>query len=473
MSGITRYPIVVAGIALLAGCGVGRDYQRPKVEAPAAWHEPATSGQAELPRWWTSFADPQLDRVVDEALKRNLDVALAVARIDEARARRGVVQWRRLPDVAAQGSINRSRTSGNVAMMPSITSTTYEAGFDASWEIDLYGGLKRAIEAADADLAVLHAARGEVQVAVAAEAARAYLDFVASRELLAVANQDLAAQRELRDAVAARLAAGAARESDLSQAEAQLADQEAAIPDIELRRTDALARLAVLTSRPAAETLSPDAHLAAVERLPQPSVMFAAGLPSDLVWRRPDLRRAERELARATANVGVIERNLYPRFSLTGSFGLQSEKPENLGESASQFWSIGPAVRWPLLQIGQVRNEARAADARVSQADIIYHQAVLEAFAEVEQSLAAVARAQDRMRASDRAAAEHERALEVVRARYESGAEALFVVLQESHATAAAHARAIESRRAMALSVVGLAKALGGGWDPPRMEKAE
>jgi NodT family efflux transporter outer membrane factor (OMF) lipoprotein len=461
---------LAAVVLFLSGCAVvGRDYKRPEVATPAAWHEPATSGGAQLPRWWSSFADPKLDSVVDEALSRNLDIALAVSRIDEARARRGVIQWRRAPTIDAQASAKRSQTSAGSGF-PSMLHNQFEAGFDATWEIDIWGGLHRALEASDADLASLHAARAEVLTAVAAETARAYYDFVAARELLAIAKEDLASQGRLRDTVAARMKAGAARASDLAQAEAAYADQETLIPDIDLRRTDALARLAVLLARPASDMLAGDAQLA-VERLPLPTAMFAAGLPSDLVWRRPDLRRAEREVARATANVGVVERNLYPRFSLTGSFGLQSEKIEDLGKSDSRFWSIGPSVRWPLLQMGQIRNEARAADARVHQAEIVYQQAVLSAFAEVEQSLAAVARAQERVRSADRAATEHRRALDVITARYDSGAEALFIVLQESHAAALSRSRAIESRRAMAVSVVALAKALGGGWDPPALEK--
>jgi NodT family efflux transporter outer membrane factor (OMF) lipoprotein len=456
-------------ILLLSGCAVvGRDYKRSEVPAPTAWHGPSTKGDAQLQRWWTSFADPKLDRVIDEALARNLDLALAIARIDEARARRGVIQWARAPDIDAQASARRSQTA-DLTNFPGILHNQFEAGFDASWEIDVWGGLHRALEASGAELAALHAAHADVFTVIAAETARAYLDLVAARELLAVANEDLASQRRLRDTVDARLKAGAARESDLAQSEAQVADQEALIPDIELRRTDALARLSVLMTLPPGDLLAGDPQLA-VERLPMPSVMFSAGLPSDLVWRRSDLRRAEREVARATAAEGVMERNMYPRFSLTGSFGLQSEQSGDFGESGSQFWSIGPAVRWPLLQIGQVRNEVRAAESRTRQAEIVYHKAVIAAFAEVEQALAGVARAQERARASDRAAAEHMRALAIVQARYEIGAETMIVVLLESHATAAARSRAIESRRAMALSVVALAKALGGGWDPPPLE---
>jgi outer membrane protein, multidrug efflux system len=453
-------------LLLASACGPGRDYRAPVVDAPPSWKETAPSGDANLTAWWRSFADPALDGLVAEAVAHNLDLELALSRIDEARARRGVVGWLRAPDVDAVGSATR-QASSQTTQFPLGVRTTFEAGFDATWEVDLFGGLKRGIEAADADLAALAAARSDVLTTVVAETVRAYLDLATANELTAIVDADLATQRRIRDLVAARVAAGAGREAELAQAEAQLASLEAGMPDIALRRSTAATRLAVLLSRPASaaedETMT---AAAAVLRVPQPTTIFAAGLPSELVWRRPDLRRAEHEYAAAVARVGVAERNLYPRFSLTGSFGLQSEEAETLFDSRSRFWAIGPSVRWPILEQGRIRNEARAADARAHQAEIVYHRSVITAFAEVEQALAAVARAQDRVRAADTAAAAHERALRLLEVRYEGGLENILGVLSESHATALARREAVEARRTMALSVVALAKALGGGWQP-------
>ncbi|MBA3685794.1 MAG: efflux transporter outer membrane subunit [Planctomycetes bacterium] len=459
----------------LTSCGPGRDYQTPETKATPAWHEPAAAGAVALPTWWKSFADPRLDRLVEQSLARNLDLALAAARIQEARARRGAVSWVRYPEFDAYAAAERRRGSENLAFAQPGPNNTFELGFDAAWEVDLFGGLSRAIEREDARLEALAFARGEVLSTVAAETTRAYLDLVAAQELVAVAREDLAGQQRIRDLVAARVGAGATTESELAQADAELAAQSAAIPDLDVRRSEALARLAVLAARPAGEVFAATAGetgddaftgLATLMRIPQPASMFAAGLPSDLVWRRPDLRRAERELAAATADIGVIESDLYPRFSLTGSFGLESDSTDNLTDHGSRFWSIGPSVRWPLLAQGRIRRQARAADTRAVQAGIIYEQAVLIAFADVEFALASLARAQERVRASDASADAHVRALKLVQVRYEHGAERLLAVLIQSHNAALARRQAIEARRTMALSVVGLAKALGGGWQP-------
>ncbi|MBA2482334.1 MAG: efflux transporter outer membrane subunit [Planctomycetes bacterium] len=475
-SALTALPLACV-LAWLGGCGPGRDYREPEIAAPARWQGPeaADESSAPLSRWWTSFGDDRLDRLIVLALEENLDLRLAVARLDEARARRGVVRWAQLPEIDARGSAERRRYSENVFGPSGEIQNHFDAGFDASWEIDLFRGVRREVEASDADLQALDAARLDMRTVVAAETARAYLDLVGNQELLAVLRADLADLRQARDLVHARVAAGVAPDVDLAQQDALIASAVATLPEPEARRVNALTRLAVLTARPASDVLAaiaqadgadPFAGLPGVTRLPEARALFAAGLPSDLLRRRQDLRRAERAYAAAVARIGVAERALYPRFSLTGTFGLESTDSEDLLKVGSLFWSIGPAVRWPILQQGRIRAQVAAADARAEQAEIAYHQAVLVAFADVEDALAALARAQERSRAIDEALAAHERSLALVRARYERGAIGLISLLTEQRAVSGARAQTVEARTAMALRVVTLAKALGGGWEP-------
>jgi len=478
------YPLksscVAASLLILAGCGAGRDYQQPTAAAQAAWTAPAPAeATVPLSQWWRSFADPQLDRLIAAALAQNLDLRRALARIDETRASRRAVRWLGAPDIDVGGSAERRHFSANVPGPSSGITETYEAGFDLSWEIDLAGGLRRGVQAQSADLAARQAGYHEVATLIAAETARAYIDLLAAQEQLLVATADIADLGRMRAVIAARVAAGNAPSSALAQADTTRLLVAAGLPEFELRRTNALTRLATLLSVPPAEALgataadSPFAHLPSVARIPVPGAMFAAGLPSDLIRRRPDLRRAEREIAAAVARVGVAERDLYPRFSLTGSFGLESDAPGDFFERGSRFWSIGPAVRWPLLSIFRVRAQIAAADARAEQAALTWQQAVLAAFAEVEDALAGVARGQERARIVGEALSAQERALAAVRLRYERGADDLFALLVEQRNASAVRQQAVEARRTSALRVVALAKALGGGWDPAATPHAQ
>ena len=480
-----RTTVVVASLFVLAGCGAGRDYERPSAAEQAAWSAPLAAEADEavnpvpLAQWWRSFADERLDRLIAAALAQNLDLRRALARIDETRASRRAVRWLSAPDVDLAGAAERRKYSANVPGPSSGITETYEAGFDLSWELDLAGGLRRGVEAQSADLAARQAGYHEVATLIAAETARAYIDLLAAQEQLEVAKADLADLGRMRAVIAARVNAGGAPSSALAQADATRLLVAAGLPEFQLRRTNALTRLATLLSVPPDEALgaaaadSAFAGLSRVARIPVPGTMFAAGLPSDLIRRRPDLRRAEREIAAAVARVGVAERDLYPRFSLTGSFGLESDSVGEFTEGGSQFWSIGPAIRWPLLSIFRVRAQIAAADARAEQASLVWQQAVLAAFAEVEDALAGVARGQERARIVGEALSAQERALSAVRLRYERGAEDLFALLVEQRNASAIRQQAVEARRTSALRVVALAKALGGGWDPDATPHAQ
>lgn len=468
-----RSIVLVPVLALIAGCGPGREYRAPSTQMPAHWHGVVAVGQpVSLSTWWTAFNDPALDRLVDATVQSNIDLQRAVARLDQARALRREALWALAPEGGASAAVTRSRTSSNLGSAPGQVDTIYQGGFDASWEVDLFGGLRRSVEAATADAGALEAARGVVLTTVVAETVRTYVDLVAANELLSVTRADLDERGRARDLIAARVDAGTVTRFDLLRVKAQLASRSILVPELERRRVNALTRLAVLLARPAGEVLDAAGDgsqlIGQADRVPTvPAAigMFPAGVPLDLVRARPDVRQAERVLAGAVARVGVAEHDLYPRLSLTGAFGLASDSSAGIDQAGSRFWVIGPVLRWPILNLPRIRSRIAAAEAGAHDAELAYRQAVLVAAAEVEDALSALLRAQERDAAVGAALSAHEQAHLLAQERFAAGAEDLLAVLTEQHAVTEARQQLVEARREVALQVAALAKALGGGWN--------
>ncbi len=460
-----RPALIVATLVALSGCAVGPDYRTPAANAPAGWDAAAPMGTIALERWWLALGDNQLDQVVHDALAANHDLRIATVRVREARAALGLAVSAALPQVDAAGSIDRSRASEYRSQGFGDTyQTLYRAGFDAGWEIDLFGGTRRGIEAAFADLQAQGAALRDVQVSIVAEVVVAWLDLSAANERLELARATVATQQQTQELAAARYAAGLVNSADLAEAEAQIAQAQAQIPALEAAKAQALVRLGVLTGRRI------DAMRAAVtapSRIPQPQDVLALGLPSDLVARRPDVQVAERNLAAATARIGQATGEWFPKFSLTGSFGYEATSGGDFTSSANQFWSIGPSVRWPILSGGRIRANIKAADARTEQAALRYEQVLLIAFGEVESSLVALAREQERLRSLDTALAAQGRALAVAQERFTRGLDSYEGVLRAQRLQIDLQDRVVLSRRAVGQDLASLAKALGGGWQGP------
>ena len=454
---------VTLAVFALSGCAVGPDYRTPAANSPAAWDTPAPVGTVALERWWTALGDEQLDRVVRDALTANLDLRIAKAQLREARAALRIADSADNLQVDAAGGIERTRSSESRAQgFGNTYQTLYRAGFDAGWEIDLFGGVQRGVEAATADLQGQGAALRDVQVSVVAEVVVAWLDLAATNERLILARATVASQRQTHDLAQARYDAGLVGAADLAEAEAQIAQAEAQIPALEAASSQALVRLGVLTGRRI------DAVRAAVtipEKIPQPRNVLAIGLPSDLVARRPDVVRAERALAAATARIGEATADWFPRFSLTGSFGYESTGEGKFVSQANQFWSIGPSVRWPILSGGRIRANIAAADARADQAATRYEQALLIAFGEVENALVGLAREQERLRSLTAALTAQDRALAVGQERFTRGLDSYEGVLRAQRLQIDLQDRVVLSRRAVGQNVAALAKALGGGWN--------
>ncbi|BAI97532.1 RND transporter [Sphingobium sp. TA15] len=465
-------PVKIALAAVLAaglaGCAaVGPDYRRPEIAVGESWVGQA-SGEAVDGAWWRKFNDPLLTELVEAAIAGNKDMAEAGARLREARANRDAVHGRELPQAGVSAIATESRLSENgqlpVGKVPGLGRglSIYDAGFDSSWEIDLWGGTRRAVESAEARAEAAEEARRGTVIQVVAEVVRSYIDLRAAQALRANAVVEARGQGDIARLVGERLRVGAASRADFLRAETQARSTAATIPAHESDEAAAAFRLALLVGQP------PEAlheRLRRVAPMPAASLDVAAGLRSDLLRRRPDVRLAERGLAAATADVGVATAELFPRFSLIGGIGLQAREPGDLLSDSSLRFQFGPSLRWPIFSGGRIRAQIRAADARVEAATARYERAVLTALADSETSINRYASAGlvgvERAAARDAAA----EAVELARRRYAAGEEDLTALLQAQLAYSAADRLHVLAQAARLQQLAALYKALGGGWE--------
>lgn len=483
-------PLILSATVLLAGCTVGPDYSKPRESAPNAFRSidsadtsaaapevPAQSTRdlkpGELARWWTLFEDKTLDSLVQRAVESNLDLRLAAQRIVEARALRGVAASEFYPSVDAKGGFtqNRLSLSSTNFPLPNRDRSVWQAGVDASWEIDVFGRIRRGVEAADADLQSLAENQRDVLVIVVSEVARNYADARAFQARIAVAENAIRAQNDTVGLTNSRFKAGLTSEVDVAQAQAQLARREALLPDLRSGYRQAVHRLGVLLGREPAAVLS---ELAEPGTIPAIKAPVQTGLPAELLARRPDVRRAERQLAAATARIGVATADLYPRFSLLGSLGVSALDFSDLFKEESVYWTIGPSIQWKLLNGWRVRNNIKAADARAAQAMTVYEQSILTALEDVENSIVAFSQEQARRRALSVAAESNQRAVQLATDRYKSGVGDFLTVLDAQRQLYDAQDQLAESQGAVSIDLIRLYKSLGGGWDdtpPPEPSK--
>jgi NodT family efflux transporter outer membrane factor (OMF) lipoprotein len=459
------------GLAVvLAGCSVGPNYRPAKVALPGDWAEAGPGGTtnrapaADLARWWRGFQDPLLDSLVERATLDNQDLKAATARLLAARALRGAAIADLFPALDANGSFTTARRSQNALAFPVrlIDTEIYQIGFDASWELDLFGGKRRALEAAGADLQALVEDRRSVLVSLLADVARNYLELRGTQRRLEIAGENLRVQREALEIAQQRSRVGLASELDVAQASAVLASTRSQVPTLETLEKQLIHRLGVLLGQPPA-TLR--AELEPRSPLPPVPPEVPAGLPSDLLRRRPDIRRSERQLAAANARIGVATAELFPKFFLTGSAGFQSLETANLVTPASEFWSAGPSVRWRLLEYPRLRAQIRAQSAQQEQALAQFHQTVLSSLEEVENTLVAYAKEKERQVAVTEEVAANRRALQLATQTYQSGLGEFLNVIEAERSLYQAEDALVESQRAVTVNLVALYKALGGGWD--------
>ena len=454
----------VAGVLVLAaGCAVGPDYERPKTETPAAWGETADTSAADLSSWWTLFHDDTLNSLVDRALKANLDLRIAAGRVHEARAQLGVVVGGLFPEIDADAYYSKSRLSPNAQPFPiPLYQSRYHLDLDASWELDLFGALQRGYEAASADYQSWIENRRSVLVILLGDVARNYVGLRGNQLVAGVLRQNVASAKETEEITRSRLAAGVATLFDLVRAEAQRASAEAAIPQVEAAIKQSIHRLSVLIGT-APETLS--AELGVARAIPTAPIRVIVGLPSELLLRRPDVRQAERQLASATAAIGVATADLYPKISLTGAFGLDSLGSADFLKWQSRAWSLGPSVRWPIFTFGRIRAQIDVQNAQQEQALASYEKSILTALEEVENALVAYLREGDRRRLLDEALVANRKSVELADDLYKKGLTSFIDVLDAQRALYATQADLARSEADVTLDLVGLYKALGGGWE--------
>ncbi len=459
----------LAGLAALwsllaAGCAVGPNFQRPTMEMPAAWTgEPAGTearvADQELRRWWEGFNDPQLTSLIERAMAANLDLRQAAARVRQARAARGVAFAAIGPTLDASAGHERSRTTVGVV------GDLYQAGFDAGWEIDLFGGTRRGIEAAEADLTAAVEEQNGVLVSLSAEVARNYITLRVGQQRLAMARQTLTAQRKTAELTRQRYEAGLVNRLDRSNAEAQLATTAAQVPVLESAVRQTMHTLAVLLGQPPATLvaeLTPDAPVpVAVTPVP-------AGLPSDLLRRRPDIRKAEAALHAATARIGVATADLFPRFTLSGALSFSDTHLGSLFTWAERGWSFGPSVSWRLFESGRTLANIELRKAMQEEEGLAYQQTVLTALREVEDALVAAAKEEEHRRALLEATIANRKVVELAIRLYQAGETDFLAVVVAQRALYAAEDALAQGTGTAAIELVALYKALGGGWGQER-----
>ncbi|MGB3967556.1 MAG: efflux transporter outer membrane subunit [Planctomycetota bacterium] len=450
-----------------AACAVGPDYQPPARELPATWRQDRTAGLAEgaasAGPWWRAFGDPLLDELVGEALRANLDLREALARLAAARALRGVAAADTWPSLDARASYEDRQDSRNTPFGAFIPRTDIHAvGVDAAWEIDLWGRVRSAVAAAEGDLDASAAEVAAAQVTVAAEVVATYIDLRQAQRRRQIAQANLELQERTLALVAARLAAGLVVERDRAQAATNVESTRARLPALTAAAAQAQNRLAVLLGRtpdrlpPAVATPGP---------LPQAPAAVAVGVPADLLRTRPDVRAAERRLAAAVARVGVAEAERYPRFSLAGTLGLAANAAAEVFTAGSDVLAYGPSVRWNLFDGGRLRQRVASLEATAEAAQIAWERTVLLAIEEAENAMTRYVQEQARAGSLQRAATNARRAVELAQTQYRAGLSDFQAVIDSERTVAAIEDELAGSEAAVAGSLVAVCKALGGGFD--------
>jgi len=453
----------------LAGCAVGPDYKRPTVPVPADWRSPAEAvGSLADLGWWQLFEDPVLQDLIGTALGNNKDLQMAVARVAETRAQFAVTRAVQFPQVDGQASYTRERMSQNSfplnALPPgqgvSPEGSSYQTSLDLSFELDLWGRLRRATEAARADLLASEESRRTVLTTLVSDVARAYFDLLELDREADIARRTLTSRQASLDLVRQRFEGGLTSELDVRRAEGELAATAAAVPDVERRVAQTENRLSILLGRnPGPIPRGPGLD---AQKLP-PSV--PAGLPSALLERRPDIRQAEEQLVAANARIGEAKAAFFPQISLTGLFGQESAALSDLFAGPSRVWQFGPTITMPIFNAGRIRSNLRATEAREQQALIAYQQAIQQAFREVEDALVFHQKAREIRAQRELRVTAARQAVALGNLRYGEGLAGYLDVLDAERQLLSAETDLAATSRDQLTAVVQVYKALGGGWE--------
>ena len=509
----------------LVGCNVGPNYSPPTFKAPNSFSEIPTAATTqpsrtnnqpiEITEWWATFKDPELTSLIRRAAHSNLDLRQAESRIRSARWSRVISASGLYPTLNLGGGYLGARGSENVTFplsafapagakkkaaedtsgssapasgagaggssgfvlsplggggLPGVQTNIYQAGFDAAWEIDVFGGTRRSMEAADADYQASVEARRDVYVSLLAEVARNYVELRQFQNQIRIANENLETQRASLSLTQERFRAGVTTQLDVSRAQAQVAATAAGIPSLDAQMHQTIHRISVLLGeQPAALT----GELVESGNIPVVPDVVPVGVPTDLLRRRPDIRRAERQLASATARIGVATADLYPKFQLIGTFGFDASEFKHMFDWGSRYWSIGPSITWPIFNAGRIRANIQTYNEAQQQALTSYEQTVLQAMEDVEDALVAYSREQMRRQALNDSVNANRQSVDLATQQYRQGVVDFLTVLEAQRALFLAEDQLAMSDAQIAADLVALYKAMGGGWEvePPPPEK--
>jgi NodT family efflux transporter outer membrane factor (OMF) lipoprotein len=467
--------LVVLVLGLMQGCfgigpKLGPDYSPPKLEMQDAWHQAVTAGfadgEANLQTWWTVFEDPVLNGLIERAGRGNLGLKEAVARIKEARAQRGIAAGERFPDIDSTGAGMRKR-SPHTFLSPttqrSRTDDFFKFGGEGSWEIDFWGRIDRSIESADASLAASVEDYRDVLVVLYAEVSTNYVEVRALQDRIKYVRSNIETQRKTLQLTKDRFDAEVVSELDVQQAELNLARTESSLSPLQMLLIQTINRLGVLLGE------HPGAlHDELVQQgsIPKPPEQTAVGLPVELLRQRPDIRQAERELAAQTALIGVAKADLYPSFSLFGTFEVAANDfSDAVSYSKSRMHSFGPSFRWNIFDGGRVRNQIRVEDARTEQALARYEQTVLNALEDVENAMVSYVREKERMGILERSVNAAQKSVELVRVLYVNDLTDFQNLLDMERTLFVQQDQFADSEGMVSKNLIRIYKALGGGWD--------
>ncbi|CAM2887807.1 efflux transporter outer membrane subunit [Rariglobus hedericola] len=457
--------LTTAATAIAALPSVGPDYQRPDAPTPATYRDAAdTTSVALAPDWWRAFNDPALDALITRALAANQDLRAALARVEQSRALAGVARSAYLPSLAADPSLTRERSSRTVDnALPDSPATTHRLSIDLSWELDLFGRVRRLNQSARADLDAAGATFAAARLSLTAEVATTHFTLRALDRELAIVTQTTAVRRDTLQLIQARVRQGTADDVALARAETELAATEADAAALAIRRSATQNALAVLLGEPAPSS----DHSTLITQLSTPPPAIPAGLPGNLLTRRPDIAAAERSLAAASARIGVAKSAFFPTIALTGAAGYASADISDLTKPDSRLWSFGPSIYLPLFQGG--RNKANLARSRAAydEAAATYQQSVLVALREVQDALTASRLLGDQAAAQSRAVASARRGADLSQKRYDAGFVSYFEVVDAQRTALVVERADAQLAGQRWITHVALIKALGGGWSQP------
>jgi outer membrane protein, multidrug efflux system len=504
-----RRILMTLSLATAVGCEVGPNYKPPVVTVAPTFSEAnattrpsvATTRPVQITQWWATFRDPELDSLIAQATSGNLPLAEAESRVRQSRAQRGVVGSELWPQINVGGGYQRARGSENVTIppgafgingtpavkkkakpadqidsvppggpqsplgsggLPGATTDLYQVGFDATWEIDVFGGQRRSMEAAQADEEALIEDARSVYVSLMAEVARNYIELRGYQRQYAIAKENLASQQDTLHLTTSKYNAGFVTQLDVARQATQVATTAAVLPGLESQIHASMHALAVLVGKDPNLLTN---ELSSQAPIPPVPPEIPVGLPSELLRRRPDVRRAERRIAAATARVGEATADLFPKFSITGALGLDSTKPKHILDWSSRYWALSPGISWPIFDAGRVKANIAVTNEVEKQAMQDYQQTVLTALKDVEDSLSSYQTEQVRRAAlADAVTAAHQ-AVELARQQYEQGVTDFLTVLDAQRDEFAAEDSLAQSDRAISTDLVSLYKALGGGWE--------